>query len=472
MGLTLSMAAFLMFGGTFAQFSLSPADWFKSERLEPKYKQIQFWDYQIEKQRGIRAFFYTLKVDDANKRVDARLHEKMTQFLSAMCQEVITLDAFDNPIQKAQVETVLSSLADQWKMKSAINPSEFFNRIPSIDVDVLIFMERTFYDHEWKKDKKYLAIGVNVGAFEMDFGKPIFADRLRYEIPWTGEQISYAKAEHSALLQAADAIGEALHQGAEAINQYHDDELKAAEQAKIARQRETLQQLKDETKQFKKLAETTDGILSTYKEPQEIIAPISADLSSLKEMLKRPEESFTPQEAEVRKALAVNIHNRLQNLQTWLIEQEKMQKKNELESPPADAQQPVNLPPPEFEELAPLSPPKEALIPASVIPDIAAPVGGDIFDRRWLLPSAANDKPGLQAKPLGKTISPATTDLVPAAIAKPVISYTTPFVIPRLTLPDKPYSPLPTPIPKNNIPGWVEKNPSSSLVKPNETKKP
>ncbi|MEW6233957.1 MAG: hypothetical protein AB1656_01090 [Candidatus Omnitrophota bacterium] len=470
MGLTLSMAALLMLGGTFAQFSLSPADWFKSVKTEPKYQQIQFWDYQLEKQRGIRAFFYTLKLDDANKRVDWRLHEKMTQFLSAMCQEVVTLDAFDNPLQKAQAETVLASLADQWKMKSAINPSDFFDRIPSLDVDVLIFMERTFYDHEWKKDKKHLAIGVNVGAFEMDFGKPIYADRLRYEIPWTGEQISYAKAEHSALLQAADAIGEALHQGAEAINQYRDEELKAAELAKIARQKETLQQLKDETKQFKKLAQTADAILSAYKEPQEIIAPISTDLSSLKEMLKRPEESFAPQEAEVRKALAVNIHNNLQNLQTWLIEQENLRKKTELESPPPEAQQPVDLPPPELQETPPLAPPKEALIPASVIPDIAAPIG-NIFDRRWLLPSAVKEEAGLEAKPLGETISPSTTDLIPAA-AKPVISYTTPFVIPRLTLPDKPYAPLPTPIPKTNIPGWLGKIPSSALIKPNETKKP
>ena len=184
-------------------FSLSPDTWIgdiakMASRTTPRYTQIKFWDQNLSNFRGFRALFYTLPLEAENRQVDSRLHSKMVQMLSYMCQDVITLESFDNPTQKMMVEAVLRELADQWKQKGTIDPNYFFSKLPFLDVDLLILMERTKYDQFVRNDEKFLTIGMNLGIFELDYGQPIYMDRTMNAIPWFGEQTSYAKAEQAA----------------------------------------------------------------------------------------------------------------------------------------------------------------------------------------------------------------------------------------------------------------------------------
>ncbi len=485
MGFTQTTISFILLMGSITQLSLSPDTWFKKpEEATPEYQQIQFWDFEEEEYRGIRAIFYALMSDVQNRRVDQRLHSKMLQFLSYMCQDVITAQAIDTQYQKQlnelsvyekpanplDIDNVFQNLVDEWKLSNSISPDELFtslsypNEEPLVVADVVVLMERTHYDHLWKDDKKYLVIGINIAAFELDFGQPLFADRMMLEVPWFGESTSYSKAEHTALLEVANAVGEAFKKAADMINQIHEDEVEAAKRRELELQQETLQRLKDETDQFKQLVQVADSVLETYSEPNELKMAISDDLESLREMLKISPTKLTPEEAEVRKTLAANIHDHLQQLQEWLVEQERKKKEQELSQPPANAPEPVISNRPTSTQQLNI-PSNQKRRDWSIIPNVDVPTT-NIFDRRWLIPDDDDTEPIKSIQQPSSTLPTPDNDLIPEPIsAPPQIQIATPFTIPQLTLPDKPYHPFPTPKRNLNLPPWFEKNVSSKLPK-------
>lgn len=405
----LLLAAGLILSG----FDLSPETWVRDianlwKRDAPSVQNITFWDFKLNASRGIRALLYTVPKERENRMVDLRLYQKMAHFLAYMCQEVITLDAFEEPNQKRLIEQALVQLVDQWKVKGEIDPSSLFQMFPSLHIDILVLMERTYYDQIWKGDEKRLAIGVNAAAFEMDFGKSVYQDRVIVEAPWTGESISYVKAEHAALLKVADAMGEKIQNLADNINRAHEklEQQKLEEQKKqeIAR----IAQLDQETENFAQLINQAQEIINSKNGPQDLLGSMQKDMDELKPLLVtssgksslrdkfrspyfKPETktiSASPEEELTRRrTLADSLRSQLESWQDWKKQQEEKQKQEAVANQPSLKQAGVNLP-------GSSSAGRQSGVPTNApaaenwvgLPSINYPQG-QLFDRRWLLPS-------------------------------------------------------------------------------------
>jgi len=313
-------------------FSLSPETWINdfAKLTKPKVSKnnpIRFWDHYQQNYRGFRVLYYTVPLERVNRDLDRRLHNKMVQQLSSMCQEVLTLDSFDNPTQKVLVENTLIDMVDQWKLRGTIDPASLFQRLPFIDVDLLILMERTRYEQFWDKDAKALLIGVNLAAFELDFGQPLYLDRVLTEIPWTGESASYEKAEVTALQKVAALLGERLNKAATIINTNHENDLLAAQMAEEQALKEANEQEKEEYKNNRDFIKHIEQFLKTNKEPAEFIALLKSDLDDFKQYVPTQYKKLTPDEIAQREALRDIITNRLQQYQLWL--EDKIRRQND-----------------------------------------------------------------------------------------------------------------------------------------------
>jgi hypothetical protein len=354
----------------------------------PKYKQIQFWDEPRQTDRGFRALFHTLPLEKQNQRVDERLHAKMALFLSSMCQEVVTLESFENPTQKMLAEAVLTDLAEEWKLKGSISPASLFAKLPFLNVDLLILMERTKYEQFWNKDKKYLMIGLNAGVFELDFGQALYNDRILTQVPWFGEQTSYAKAEQTALLKVADAMGERMDKAARIINSAREAELLAAQTAQKQEQKQAVQDRKLADQEFRAFIAQVEQFLKTYDEPEEFIALVQGDLSDMKQLLKKSNEKITAEDIAAREQLKAVVNDRLAQYQKWLDDQlRRQQDPIIIPRMETESDTPAALIPP-FVPEGPL-PIQEEVAPVTSAPAAQIPAGlsqGNPWDRRWLLP--------------------------------------------------------------------------------------
>lgn len=408
-GLTTFLSVALLCAG----INFSPQTWIKEllnpdALAAPKYQHIQFWDAYQKNNRGFRALFYTVPLDRKNRLVDQRLNNKMVQFLSSMCQDVVTLDSIDNPTQKAITETVLSEIAEQWKVNASVDPKQLFQKLPFLDVDLLIFMERTKYEQFWNKDKKYLLIGINAAVFELDFGQPLYNDQLLMQVPWFGEKTSYDKAEHTALLKVADAMGERMNKAAQIINNAHAQELQAAEAAQQEQQNQEILSRKQADQEYRAFIDQVEKFLKAYKEPKEFIALVQGDLKDLKKLLKKPTEKITPEDITARNKLKAKVANRLDQYQKWLADQQHRR------------QNPVIIPKQETRTenpAAPSAPPAQTggSQPNQTIQSVSQPQPyrlptdiptGNLFDRRWLIPD--NWKPAptpIPSQPLQSQVS-------------------------------------------------------------------
>ncbi|MBI1388352.1 MAG: hypothetical protein GC154_07885 [bacterium] len=285
---------------------------FSEGDLKPKYNNIQFWDFDEERMRGIRALFYTLPQERENRLIDQRLHSVMTQYLSSMCSEVITLESFDNDQIKAQVENAVVGLVDQWKMKGEIDPAAFFAALPFIDVDAVVFLERTDYEQTWKKDKKLLLIGYNLAAFEMDLGRPLFKERFYDELPWFSEKTSYIKAEQKALLKGADQLGGRFVDVCNTINELHvREEAEKQAQARAAQQEARAAQ-QEEQRQLAAMLKEADRVLAVNDGPPEVLDKLRAQLAMLTPLLSV--SNPTPETLARRNAAARDVESTLTQL--------------------------------------------------------------------------------------------------------------------------------------------------------------
>ncbi|MBD3267126.1 hypothetical protein GF373_10695 [bacterium] len=387
--LLLPLLSWLVFCG----FSLSPETWIKdiarlAKRSQPKHTGIQFWDHYAQTMRGFRVLFYTVPLDEKNRRVDQRLHNKMHQMLSYMCQEVLTLDAFDNPDQQYMAENVLLELVDQWKLQGEIDPNTLFNGIPSINVDLLVLMERTKYDQMWKGDEKNLLIGVNIGVFELDFGQPLIADRILTTIPWFGEQTSYDKAEQAALLKVADQVSENLHRAAEIINQARERELAAEQEAQKAVEKQKERDLRQQDMELHRFVKEVGRFLKENKEPKEFMDVIQEDLKALRQLMVKPVDKLSPAEIAQRVQLRNLISDRLQQYYQWLEDQERRRQDRILTQEDPEFQVPSREPagqqPADMPKAATQSQSEQQAEPTRQIP--TAPFSGNVFDRKWIVP--------------------------------------------------------------------------------------
>ncbi|MBZ0255042.1 hypothetical protein K8I31_03210, partial [bacterium] len=278
--------------------ALSPDTWLKNllggDRIEPKYKDIQFWDFDAEQMRGIRAFFYTLPQERENRLIDQRLHTFMTQYLSTICDDVITLDSFDDINDRKQtkrkdVELAVVDLINQWKLKNEILPDVFFTKLMqkgiALDVDVIIFLERTAYEQTWKKDKKLLLIGFDLVAFEMDLGQPVYSNRFYSELPWFGDKSSHVKAEQKALLDAADDLGKAFDEIAAGINLLHAKEVAEADAKQRAQEREAKEQEIEEFRLMRRLVDQASEVVESRKEPAGRIEELINHLNEIRPLM-------------------------------------------------------------------------------------------------------------------------------------------------------------------------------------------
>ncbi len=380
---SLSLLSCLIMTFPFTQFGFI-SNWFEPS-MAPKYVDITFWDFEEEQKRGIRALFYTLPLEQENQFVDLRLHQKMLPYIDAMCQEVISLESFDDTMRLREVENVLTVLVKDWKQKGQIDPDDFFSSLPEIDIDMIIFMERTLYEPIWKKDKKYLVIGVNLGVFEMDLGQPIFMKRLTLEYPWYGERAAYEKIEMQAMLDVANRMGEKVYAIAQMINDHHQEELKAQREAELAAQRERIQNLLAENKEYQQLLRDAKNILQKYEEPQPILQLLRENAFQLESLLNISIHDLSDEQIEQRRTHASEMKEQINQLENWLTEQERLREQRELETPPTT--QPFQeQPPSEIEPLQP-SPLDSTLEPQPRVPELDTPPD-NIFDRRWLLPGS------------------------------------------------------------------------------------
>ena len=325
-------------------FDFSPDKWVKDigklwERNEPKYQNITFWDFENQTYRGLRVFLYTVPKERENRMVDLRLHRKMAQFLSYMCKEIITLEAFDGSTYEPYVEQKLDRMVMEWKLNGQVQPQAFFEPVrlpssilPTIDVDIVVLMERVFYDQIWKGDTKLLTIGIQAAVFEMDKGEPLYMDRVMVESPWQGETGTYSKAEHAALLQVADAMGSAIQKKANEINQQHEQLDKQASIARIKQETSQYEQIKEESRRIKDFIEQVESRLNTEGIPKELSDEISPLIEALKPLTKKTppkvrygnkpatppsKNELTPEEVERRRILVADIQDKLKLLDEW-----------------------------------------------------------------------------------------------------------------------------------------------------------
>lgn len=417
--------AFACVGLTASAIDLRPENWIRDigklwERTQPSVKDVTFWDFENQQYRGVRTLFYTVPKERENRMVDLRLHRKMQQFLSYICREVITVDDFkDNPYLPL-VETNISQLVDEWKLAGRVNPKNFFEKMtfsggsyPVINVDIVVLMERIFYDQQWRGDTKKLVIGIGAAAFEMDGGEPVYQDRIMVESNWSGETGTSSKAEHAAVLQAADAFGRALQAKANEINAEH---ARLEKQKLIARVKEETarnEQIKEETRQFKQLVERTENILAREPVPEEIMLTLRDPLDAIKPLLKKippkirfgnksaepipvSKNELTEEDIDTRRQLAASIQNTLSGWDAWKQEEEDRLQKEALASQPSLQQK-------DFQANVLPSVPTEPPPGASMVglPNLSNEKG-NLFSRRWLL----NPNQSLQLSPV--PIAPVT----------------------------------------------------------------
>lgn len=375
-------------------WAFAPDVWLKNlfggdrDRLAPKYQDLEFWDFDEQRMRGIRAFFYTLPQERENRLIDMRLHTFMTQFLSQICSEVITLESFENDETKLQVENTVVELVDQWKLRNQIDSAAFFNAIPMIDVDLVIFLERTAYEQTWRREDKLLLIGFNLAAFEMDLGRPVYSERHYQELPWFSDTSSHQKAEQNALLKAADELGLRLRQVTSTINELHEEEVRQAEiQAKLD-ERARVEEQRDEYRQLQRLVELARQAIDGRERSDQAIGEIEATLSQLEPLMRSAQ--LPPEEADRRRELAFG----LQSLLSGLMERERAQA--------AAAQAAMQSATPEQAQVESATPvfPVDGLEavdwrsgPGSSPAQMQRPAAprspysiDDPFDRRWLVP--------------------------------------------------------------------------------------
>lgn len=287
---------------------------FGGERLKPKHDSITFWDDYLQDYRGMKILFYTLPQDRANREVDKRLHATMTAYLNQMADKVITRESYTDIEQQKIVENAVASLVDQWKLENKVSPDLLFQAMPSLDVDMIVFMERTHYDQVFSKEKKKLRIGVKLAAFELDLGEPLFVDQYYNELPWQGEQTSYIKVEQKALLQEADKLGEYLHKTAALINEAHIAEVKAAQEAEMKREEERLRQLKAANEGLAHLVKQAENTLKSLEQPHPAAGQLTRDIELMKRYLKIPVSQLTTEQEEERLKVAYSIEVALERL--------------------------------------------------------------------------------------------------------------------------------------------------------------
>jgi hypothetical protein len=389
-----------------AQFNLGKLFTDSNEPPNPKHGRITFWDPTIQQQRGIRALYYMVPLERENRNVDQRMHDQMAAYLGYFCQDVFTLQSFEDPTRKKMVENVLVMLVDEWKQQGKINPTVLFEGLPFLNVDALIFMERTHYDHAWKGDEKRLLIGMKVVAFELDYGQPLYNDRYLNDVLWFGERANYVKAEKAALVEIADHIGDAFQTAATTINNARDAELQAQLEEEL-RQRELLKQRIEEEKMlYDALVKEAELFLSTHDEPDEILIPLLAEKDALKAQLvgyqavretnrsdnkKDPlwkrvnsEGEVSPQNEANMQELAQSIQQHMQGYDVWVKEQQRTMEEEQVKQQAILQEQQQKKPVLIFTP-TPANPPTPTPTPA-ILPVLEVP-GRGLLDRRWLIPT-------------------------------------------------------------------------------------
>ncbi len=309
-------------------YAFSPDTWIKGllggDRIEPKYNDIQFWDFDAERMRGIRAFFYTLPKERENRLIDQRLHTTMTHYLSSLCSDVVTIESFDDANDHKQskrrdVELAVVGLIDQWKLKNEIQPSGFFDSLEkkgvNLDVDTIVFLERTAYEQTWKQDKKLLLIGFDLVAFEMDLGQPVYSNRFYSELPWFGDTSSHTKAEQKALLDAADDLGKAFKEIAAGINLLHAREVSETEAQQRAMMREQKEEEIEEFRLMKRLVEQAAAVVESRQQPAGRIQELIAHLNEMRPLMV--ERSIAPELAQQRRQHAFALQEGMRAIAQW-----------------------------------------------------------------------------------------------------------------------------------------------------------
>lgn len=387
----------------FAQ--LNPANWFKTstEPPNPKHGKITFWDPSQQQQRGIRTLFYLVPLERENRAVDQRLHDQMAAYLAYFCKDVFTLNSFEDPTKKRMVENILVKLVDEWKEQGKVNPNTLFDGIPFLNVDTLILMERTHYDHAWKGDEKRLLFGMNVGAFELDYGNPMYNDRYLNDVLWFGERANYVKAEKAALVEIADHIGDSFQRAATAINQAREAELLAQLEEEKRQQEMLKQRIEEEKKLYEGLVVQAENFLSTHTEPEEILAPLRAETDSLNAMLNgyKPAQDYkkkdqlwrrvnkqgevSPQDEAKMQETAESIQQRILGYDVWVQEQQRKMEEDQAKQQTLLQEQQQKKPVLIFTPTPAVSP---TPTPTPVILPVLEISGGGLFDRKWLIPTA------------------------------------------------------------------------------------
>jgi hypothetical protein len=407
-------------------FSLSPKTWIKDiskfwSRSKPSVENVTFWDFEKEQMRGLRSFFYTIPKERVNRMVELRLHNKMAQFLSYICRDVITLDDIEDIALKKIAEEKMTKLIDEWKLTGQITPDTLFSSPygkedprPFIDIDILVLIERIHYDQVWRGDNKQLVIGISAAAFEMDFGTPVYQDRIMVESPWFGETGNYNKAEHAALMQVADAMGQKLQTLASKINAKHAE----LEQQKIAAQKEQqalfIAQVKQEALTIEQLVTTAEELVEKGEGPDAILLSLQTSANEIKPLLKKKtkkeslfpstkkrtlktkpkvsKKNLSPEDIENRRLLAQALQDNLKALDDWKTAEAEKIKQAAIAAQPSLKQDGANMQakPQDPRSLVQNAIPKDQLIG---LPKIDYPKG-NLFDRGWLLPSQRALKPG------------------------------------------------------------------------------
>lgn len=407
------------------------------KRSAPCVESITFWDDELGAYRSMRAFLYTIPQERENRPVDRRLHNKMTQFLSTMFDDVASLDDYGDSAAKLIFEKRLARMAREWKLTGRVNPQTFFEATevqdisaPAAQFDMLVFLERTRYEQAWKKEKKILALGVNAAVFEMEKGEAVYHDRILMESPWFGDTGTYEKAEHAVLLKTADAMGLSLQKRADEINRRHLLMKKQQLVSQIKEETARIEQIQTDAIELRKWVMQIEKRMEAEPAPAEIIDSLQYYIDSIKPLLdKKPpkitakkerqgkpaKNVLTPEDLEYRGQLVQSIQEALQAWNEWFGKQEEMRKKEAFESMPALREKPGEIPVPK-EPLQPIIEETSAAIPEAGqadLPKIDSPPQ-NLFDRRWLLPSGGSIRSStVSIMPVTGTIRPPVVEINP-----------------------------------------------------------
>lgn len=391
-----------------ASAQLNPANWFKTsnEPPNPKHGKIMFWDPSQQQQRGVRVLFYLVPLERENRAVDQRLHDQMAAYLAYFCKDVFTLQSFEDPTKKRMVENILVQMVDQWKEQGKVNPNTLFEGVPFINVDALILLERTHYDHAWKGDEKRLLFGMNVGAFELDYGNPLYNDRYLNDVLWFGERANYVKAEKAALVEIADQIGDSFQLAATTINQAREAELLAQLEEEKRQQEMLKQRIEEERQLYAALIEQADQFLAMHTEPDEIVTPLRTETNDLKTMLEgyqptrvlvqvdnnkypvwrrvNKKGELSPQDEAKMQETAQSIQQRIQGYDVWVQEQQRKVEEEQAKQQAMLQEQQQKKPVLIFTP-TPVVPPSPT--PTPIILPVLEVSGSGLFDRKWLIPT-------------------------------------------------------------------------------------